>query len=234
MEVLKKLLVAIWNLTADQLALISLLVTFLIFIINKSKENKLKIYETRKEEYKKLLSLFQKMFSGIDDTSKLLKDKNVKQLFIDVGTSLAVFGSKKLYKTYCFYRRLSNDEHLQKTKWYSNEMIIFTLGEMYQIMRREIGLNRDFISLDVPEVLSFVLNDITKPDYKKKYYQYHFNKLVLKTIIFWGKIDSHLPLCWVWNYIVKPLFFFIWMIIYIPIRLLILTPYRAIKNRKVT
>ena len=44
---LKDFFEAIWSLSADQVAIISLIITLLLFVIGKISENRLKIYETR-------------------------------------------------------------------------------------------------------------------------------------------------------------------------------------------
>ena len=110
--------------------------------------------------------------------------------FYNVGSSLAIFGSKKLYKTYCLYRELAVNENWQKVKYYDKDMLIFLWGEMYQIMRKEIGLNTATQYVDVPDIMFFILNDITKPEYRKKYYQFKYRKMVFKILIFLFHIFS--------------------------------------------
>lgn len=232
-EIIKNIFTAIWTMSTEQIAIVSLIVTLLLFALGKNVENNIRIYETRKEEYKKLIDFFQKMFASIGkDTEKLARDPDTKQQFLNIGASLAIFGSKKLYKTYCFYRLLAIDEKVQKSRWYSNDMILYSLGEMYQIMRKEIGQNHNLIPVDVPDMLSFYINDFTKPEFKKKFYRYHYNKYALKSALFWGKIEDFLPFVWLQNYIIKPLFFTIFCVIRFPIKLLIITPIKQIKNWK--
>lgn len=232
MEMIKNILQFIWSLNANQIAMISLLITLLLFALGKFSENRIKIYETRKEEYRKLIEFFQKMFSQVgEDSSIMTNDANLKKEFLDVGASLAIFGSKKLYKTYCFYRWLALDESLQNSRWYSKDMIIYSLGEMYQIMRKEVGLNHDFIPVDVPDILAFYINDFTVPEFKKKFYTYHYNKFALKSAIFWGKIESFIPFVWLRNYVICPFFLLIFCIIRFPFKLLIITPIKFIKER---
>ena len=230
---IKNFLNLIWAMSADQIAIISLAITLLLFVLGKRAENKIKIYETRKEEYRKLIDFFQKMFASVDkkDVQKQVNDPKMKQQFFDIGASLAIFGSKNLYKTYCFYRWLAIDETLQKNRWYNKEMVMYALGEMYQIMRKEIGLNRDLVPVDVPDVLAFYINDFTKPEFKKKFYKYHFNKFCLKSAIFWGKIEEFVPLVWIQNFLIKPVFFSLFCVIRFPIRLFIITPIHQIKQK---
>lgn len=96
MEFINKLASIIWNLSADQIALISIIVTLLLFVIGKYSENRIKIYETRKEQYLKLIELFQDIFSRKEsELEKLSTNNEMKKQFFDVGASIAIFGSKK-------------------------------------------------------------------------------------------------------------------------------------------
>lgn len=225
---------SIWNLKADQITIISLLITLFIFVMGKFSENRIKKFEIRKKEYQKLIDFFREMFSHpyIKDAPKLVEDDELKRKFIDMGSSAAIFGSKKLYSTYVFYRILALDEHVQNSKWYSKDMMIYALGEMYITMRKEIGLNHDIIPFDVPDMLSFYITDFTKAEFKKNFYRYHFNKYAIKSAIFWGKIEDFIPLVWLQNYIIKPFFFLCFCLIRFPIKLLIITPIKLIINRK--
>ena len=216
------------ELETNQITLISIAISLLLFALGKISENRIKIYETRKEEYRKLLELFQEMMSSIGES--IDKNSEIKNKTIDVGAALSVFGSKKLYRTYCFYRRLATDEAVQKSKWYSKDMIVYALGEMYRIMRKEIGLNRDIIPVDVPDALAFFITDFSKPEFKKNYYKYRYNKFVLNSIILWGKIEEFVPLICISNYVIKPLLFTLFCIIRFPIKLLIITPVKQIKR----
>lgn len=228
-EIFDKAINALGSLTAEQITLISILVTLVLFTIGKYHENRLRTYETRKEQYAKLMEFFQNIFSS-DGSKKNILDRIDKKKYFEVGASLAIFGSRRLYKTYCFYRMLAIDENIQKTKWYEKDMMVYVLGEMYQIMRKEIGQNKGFSQVDVPNILLFAINDMTKPEYQKKYYRYKYNKFVLKTLIFFGKLDS-LPAAFLWERIIKPFAYIIWLIIYLPIRFIILNPIRAIKSK---
>lgn len=231
MEQVKEFFNTVWTLDTDQIAIISLAVTFLLFVLGKRSENKIKIYETRKEEYQKLIDFFLEIFANAGkDISKLTKDDKSKKRFLDMGASLAIYGSKKLYKTYCFYRWISLDEKVQSNKWYSKDMGMYCLGEMFQIMRKEIGLNNELLQVDVPDVLSFYITDFTKPEFKKNYYKYHFRKFLLKSAIFWGKVEEFLPLVWLSNYLIKPIFLTIFCIVRFPIKLFIVTPIKQIKK----
>lgn len=109
-------------------------------------------------------------------------------------------------------------------------MGMYCLGEMFQIMRKEIGLNNELLQVDVPDVLSFYITDFTKSEFNKNFYKYHFRKFLLKSAIFWGKVEDFLPLVWISNYIIKPLFLTLFCVIRFPIKLLIVTPIKQIKK----
>ena len=71
---------SIWSLETDQIAIISLVVTLLLFVLGKRSENKIKIYETRKEEYQKLINFFIDIFVNAgNDIEKLTKDNTMKK-----------------------------------------------------------------------------------------------------------------------------------------------------------
>ena len=234
MEQIKAFFESIWNLDTDQIAIISLLITLILFVAGKKSENRIKIYETRKEEYQKLIDFFLEIFAAANkNSSQIAQDDATKKRFLDMGASLAIYGSRKLYKTYCFYRWISLDEKVQTSKWYSKDMGMYCLGEMFQIMRKEIGLNREILKVDVPDILSFYITDFTKPEFKKNFYKYHFRKFLLKSAIFWGKVEDFIPLVWISNYIIKPIFLTLFCIVRFPIKLLIVTPIKQIKKVQV-
>ena len=225
------------DITGEQVALISVIVTLITFYVERRKSYKLKVYEIRKEQYSHLLELLKKVFSSSKGTTSEQFSEKIKiEDFYDVGASLAIYGSKKLYKQYCFYREISINEHLQKTKYFNKEMVIFVIGEMYQTMRKEIGLNNELIKVDVPDALSFMINDTNKPEYRKKYYKYVSNKVALKTLIFFGKLDSGLPFHYIYNCLLVSLFRCIYMPIHLLVKHLIILPakkiYRFIKLKK--
>lgn len=160
--------------------------------------------------------MFKDIFSNVKNVEAMEKLMTPEKYY-EVGASLAIYGSKKLYKKYIFFREISINENLQKTRYFKKDMLIYAMGEMYHIIRKEIGPNNDFLKVDVPNILFFMLNDINKPEYRKKYFEYVSNKIALQTIIFFSKIDDWLPLFWLYNCVIKSVL----RAVYFPIHLLI-------------
>lgn len=89
---------------ADNAALLSVAAYFYCsFFLARKKKMDWKYIWNKKTEYMKLIGLFEKLFSGVKDKKDIAKSMSQKE-FYNVGSSLAIFGSKKLYKTYCLYR----------------------------------------------------------------------------------------------------------------------------------
>ncbi|MCL2611418.1 MAG: hypothetical protein FWE02_07060 [Defluviitaleaceae bacterium] len=229
-DLINKITYFVSRLRTEHIALISVLTTFIIFMMGKRRESRLKIYETRKRHYQKLIRFFENVAMNSKEPKKIEKMKDSAELH-SLGSSLAIFGSRKLYKTYCFYREVANNQELQKTKYYSNEFMVFIIGDMYRIMRKEIGLYKHTLNVTSPNMLSFFVNDITKPDYMKKYYKYRFNKIALRTFIIVNKFSAGLPLYWFYYCILKPILHTIFLLIYIFIKLTIIKPLRYIRKK---
>ena len=109
------------NLKSEYVALFSVLVTIIIYIFNRKAELKFKKYESQRTEYAKLISFLSIAFT---DPEKLELDENGKlkkkdqQEFYDMGASLMLYASKKLYREYIFFRDFSSSEHIKLSKYY--------------------------------------------------------------------------------------------------------------------
>ena len=65
------------------------------------------------KKYKKVQNLIQKL----KDNNVYDKDNDFKEKFFEFGATLFIYGSKKIYKKYCFFREIGNDL-VKKTKYY--------------------------------------------------------------------------------------------------------------------
>ena len=93
------------KLTSEQIALISVLVTILLYILGKYNELKFKKHELKKEKYMKFIDLLKETYLKGGD---IFADKEYKEKFFDFGSTIFIYGSKKMYKKYCFFREFTN------------------------------------------------------------------------------------------------------------------------------
>ena len=81
------------ELSIEHITLLSVLVTLIIFVFDRSKETKNAQLEARREQYKKFIQLLQKFSTG-----KVKIDEKTRCEFFDAGVSLLLYGSKRVYK----------------------------------------------------------------------------------------------------------------------------------------
>jgi len=135
------------GLTAEQITLFSIFITFSIYVLSKKNELKLKKHELRKEQYLKLIKTFESAFSGelqklqIDKEGKFVVNDKIKKEWFDMGSSLFIYGSRKLYKLYVFFREFESNPLLKNNKYKNSEMSLFMMAKIFNQMRKEIGLN---------------------------------------------------------------------------------------------
>lgn len=151
---LSKTLTTITALSIEQITLFSILVTLLIFLWGKHSELKQKKQELRRIEYKKFINLLQKMY-----TKKFKPDDRTKQEFFDSGVSLLIYGSKKMYRNYVFFRDYSTNPIIINSRYNRNNAAIYVVADILKTVRHEVGMSR-FSELESNEVLSFFVNDI--------------------------------------------------------------------------
>lgn len=94
--------------TSDTIALLSVIITVLIFVLTRRAEIRYKKHDDKKVQYLKLISLMEKTLTGVkkDKNGNVILSNDVKHLFFDTGSSLLLYGSKKIYRQYVFFDRL--------------------------------------------------------------------------------------------------------------------------------
>lgn len=208
-EVLSEYCVQLWvfiqTLKTEEIALISIIVSLIIYILSKRAELRFKKYEAKKEKY----AIFIEFLADFFVKSKYYKNVNGKRLkefeskFSEAGANLSVYGSKKLYKEFCFFRQITVDESIRNLKYFDQKLVIYSFAKMLKIMRKEAGLNKD--SIGEPTLMLFVINDITKPESLKDYYKCDFKRKMIKFMILGGKIKSNAFFYWLWYSKIKPI-----------------------------
>lgn len=156
LEVLKKLI------TSDNIALLSVLVTLLIFIISRYAEIRNKKHDDIKVQYIKLIQLMEKIFSSANkkDNSKIELNEELKTFFFDTGASLLMYGSKRIYRLYLLFREFTTNPLIKQCKYYDAEIVIHIMSEILVTMRKEVGLSC-FNSISNNEALAFFINDVS-------------------------------------------------------------------------
>jgi len=148
---------------SDSVALLSVAITFLIFVITKYRETRYKKLEDKKVQYLKLVELMQKTFSFPVKTNKkgevILSDE-MRKLFFDTGSSLLLYGSKRIYRRYIFFREFASNPLIKKCKYYKEDLAMYIMSDILRTMRREVGLSM-FNNIDDNDALAFFVNDIS-------------------------------------------------------------------------
>jgi hypothetical protein len=148
--------------TSENIALLSVIITVLIFIITRHAEIRYKKHDDKKVQYLKLIALIQKSLSNSPkngERESILDDETRKQFF-DTGASLLLYGSKKIYRRYLLFREFATNPLIKKCKYYKDDMAMFIIADILRIMRKEVGLSY-FNSIRNNEALAFFVNDIS-------------------------------------------------------------------------
>lgn len=164
--------------TTDNIALFSVLVTILIFILNRRSELKYKKHEDSKQQYMKLIQLLSMVYTepeklSLSEDGKV--DSDIQKQFFDTGASLMLYASKKLYKQYLFFRDFSTSEHMKLSKYYDETLIVYIIADILKQIRKEVGLTY-LNSITSNQAIAFFVNNIgnnpaqTITSYKKAYH----------------------------------------------------------------
>ncbi len=183
-----EVIVEIWNnakafilgIKADQIALVSVVVTLILFVAGQRSETKFKKHEVRRQEYKKFIEFLEESLSG-----KLnVNDPENKSKFFDMGVSLFLYGSKRVYKKYLFFREYATNPIVQKSKHNNGKVIMYVVADILSTIRHEVGLT-SISELEPNEVMSFFVNDIgTNPLSRIDAYKARYSIFMIKCEVF--------------------------------------------------
>ncbi|ODR33130.1 hypothetical protein [Eisenbergiella tayi] len=168
--------------TADNIALLSVIITVVVFIISRRSELKYKKHDDKKVQYLKLIKLMEEIFMGFkkDKKGDIQLSNELKKQFFDSGSSLLLYGSKKLYRQYLFFREFANNPLVKQCKYFQDNLIIYIMSDILTTMRKEVGLSA-FNSIHANEALGFFVNDVTNnPIAKEKAYEAKFRIKMIK------------------------------------------------------
>ena len=148
--------------TSNNIALLSVIITVLLYIFTRHSEIRYKKYEDKKIQYLKLIELMQKTLacSKIDKSGDSILSDEIRKLFFDTGASLLLYGSKKIYRQYMLFREFSTNSLIKHCKYYKSDIVLFIVADIFKTMRKEVGLSY-FNSIGSNEALAFFVNDIS-------------------------------------------------------------------------
>lgn len=148
--------------TADNVALLSVIITVLIFVATRHAEIRYKKYDDKKVQYLKLIELMQQTLLGFktDKRGGVVLSDGMRKLFFDTGASLLLYGSKKIYRRYLLFREFSTNPLIKQCKYYKDSIVIYIIADILRDMRKEVGLSY-FNSIGGNEALAFFVNDIS-------------------------------------------------------------------------
>lgn len=192
----------ILGLNAEQITLISVLVTLIIFVAGQHSERKFKKHEIRRTEYKKFIALLEQSFTGgIKQTNP-----DVRKAFFDTGVSLLLYGSKRVYKKYVFFREYTTNPIAQKSKHNDGKVLMYVIADILKTIRHEVGLT-SVSELESNEVLSFIVNDVgTNPLSRIDSYKAQYNIFMIKCEIFFFNRVKLLTTRKAYYLFIKPVF----------------------------
>lgn len=221
------------GLTPENIALLSVIITLLLYVLGKRSELKLKKHELRKDEYIQFINMLKDIYLNQDFK---LSGEN-KEKFFDLGAALFVYGSKKMYKKYCFFRNFQTSI-ISITKYYDSNLSLFLVADMLNQIRKEISFNTFELNLKY-DAIAFYTNDIiNNPVSKIKWYKDKYKVRMIKIELFFLDIYKLVPLNFIYYKLIKPIISILIVIVRIfillPLGQLLLKMGFKLKNGKLT
>ena len=117
--------------TADNIALLSVIITVLIFVFTRRAEIRYKKHDDKKVQYLKLIKLLENIFaSSKNKTQDLELTDDLRVLFFDTGASLLLYGSKKVYRLYLLFREYTTNPLIKTCKFYDGKDTLHIMSEI--------------------------------------------------------------------------------------------------------
>ena len=130
-------------------------------------------------------------------------DDEYKEKFFDFGSTLFIYGSKKIYKKYCFFREFSSD-FIQKQKYYDKDIILYLIADLLNQIRKEIGMYNLELPLNFKSI-SFFTNDIYfNPRISIRWWNSKIKVFLIKFELFMCRIEEIVFLKIIFNILTVP------------------------------
>lgn len=212
----------ITSLTTEEIALYSLIISVFIYFMTKRSEIKMRKHESRKEQYKYFLDMIKKIYENAKtgSTSKHKFKEQARKVMFDAGSSFAIYGSKKLYREYRFYRLITSDKTIINLDFYDNNVVLLSLGRMLKIMRREVGLNRDYN--DSLKMLNFMINETYKDSLRMQFIKAEYSRIRIKHIMWMNDLLSVVWIKRLYLVVIKPIIVLPFLTVFLLVKRLII------------
>lgn len=206
------------NLTTSEITLISIFVTLLIYVLGKQNELKLKKHELRKDNYIKFIKTLEKVMQQTKEKNILKKTTNKKtpkneiqetilqmpDEWFDMGSSLLLYGSKKLYKKYIFFRNFQSGL-IKNSIYYKEDLSVYLVNDILNQIRKEVGLN--FLEKNNwYDSSAFFINDMAyNPVIKQKWLKDRFDISMIKLELIMCDIINFIFIKKLYYYLIAPI-----------------------------
>ena len=129
--------------TSDNIALLSVIITVLIFLITRHAELRYKKHDDKKVQYLKLIDLMKQTLSTPkkDEKDQGILSEETRKLFFDTGAALFLYGSKRIYHQYLLFREFTTNPLIKQCKYYKDSIVMFIMADILMTMRKEVGLS---------------------------------------------------------------------------------------------
>ena len=172
----------------------------LIYLLGKHNELKFKKHELKKDKYMQFIDLLKDTYLKGGD---ITLDDEYKGKFFDFGSTLFIYGSKKIYKKYCFFREFSSD-FIQKQKYYDKDIVLYLIADLLNQIRKEIGMYNFELPLNFKSI-SFFTNDIYfNPRISIRWWNSKIKVFLIKFELFMCKVEEIVFLKILFNFLTVP------------------------------
>lgn len=181
-EIIKLLVKAkdfIFELRVEQIAVISIAITLILLLMERQSEMKFKKQKIRRVEYQELIKLLYNCLSG-----GISPDDSDDPKLFDIGASLLLCGSKRIYKKYIFFREYMGNPIAQKSKYNNKKVLQYVVADIFKTIRREAGLT-GLKDMELSKILLLLAKDIgTNPMSRIELCKSRYNVLMIKSELF--------------------------------------------------
>ena len=172
------------KLNSANVAFISVCVTVFTFLFARYNEVRFKKHELKKKNYMKFIDMLKKSYTIGND---FYSTPEFKDDFFKLGSTVFIYGSKKMYKKYCFFREFTSDI-VKKCKYYNEEDTVYLIADMLNQIRKEIGLYNFEFPLNYNSIAFFTNGIYFNPLRNLKWWKCKISVFLVKFELFMQRV----------------------------------------------